>query len=326
MGLMKDMVALMNGSLRVSQGPGGTYMADLKFDLEIIRPFRHELPSPHSEHDETKITNPYFPCSTNQLLAFSSSLGGFPIQFLVSNHSQFVQNLVQYCENWGMDVTFTNTNNGEVTIKDILHKFDRKEERMPLSPMPLPSTRACQNMIIIDDDFAILENVIQHRLENVLNSGVVYFTTPSNAARINEYILAEESRRSGSLGFKVLICTKPVGRRKFLAAVRGLLADYENTREKQKTANSDQKITLKKTSSQVPEIREKTDGLRSTRRGNKKEKLLSRHDMNISPPINVLIAEGELSFLSFFSISLPFTLESLLDRVIDWIFFPFVVR
>lgn len=274
---INDLVRIQNGSLRVTTSfkNDGFCSLELEFDMETTRgrSSLRDSASPHSDRDELgsvmQISNPYDPVNTDDLLSYASLLAEYPVILIGNVHTQFIQNLVQYFENWGMDITYdipTDMTKLPQTIESISQRpstasavnlilgvSNHASEFMTQTRLYEYRQRQClKGMILIDDDFGMLDAVL-HDLINRPNQiiGVFYFTTPSNFARITEFIqktinegmmtavLRGRGRNSSNgrvsrqvlkamevLVQRVLVCCKPVGRRKILSAIRGVMLGY----------------------------------------------------------------------------------------------------
>ncbi|TPX61471.1 hypothetical protein PhCBS80983_g01022 [Powellomyces hirtus] len=198
------------GSLNTNQ-----YMVELAFEMEAIK-YGKDMPNDLG----LRLAKPVVHRQTDELYRFVETLRDVRVTILAPSRSTFTANIAQYTENWGMDLTYVATEDMDV-IPGILSQLD---ENMP-GYQAHGRLQILRNVIIINDDFGMLDVVINHRIENlIVGTLVIYFTSPQNHARMNEY--AETTAEGhGELMPEVYVVTKPAGPCKLLQVLKWIMSD-----------------------------------------------------------------------------------------------------
>ncbi|KAI9005625.1 hypothetical protein DFJ74DRAFT_396015 [Hyaloraphidium curvatum] len=191
---------------------------ELECEMEVVQ---REVPA--AGKDFGRKEDPLVQPTPEELLGFAGVLEGFRVALLTPSHSQFTQNLTQYLENLGTDLTYLATN----SVSEINKQLDVFDNRATVTSSGLRGTareRRMQSAILVDDDFSLLDAAIQHRADSKSQSVVVCFASPSHELRAYEFLQSTEAAQS-SLAGRILVVTKPVGPRKLLAALRHVLGN-----------------------------------------------------------------------------------------------------
>ncbi|KAJ3022553.1 ssk1 response regulator receiver [Thoreauomyces humboldtii] len=213
--ILREMGGELRGPKRVPGAASTQHLVELAFEMETIK-YRKDMP----ESMGLRLAKPVTYRQTDELYRFVKSLRDVRVTLLAPARSTFTANIAQYTENWGMDLTYVATEDMDV-IPGILTQLDQNMEEYE----PHGRLQVLRNVIIINDDFGMLDVVINHRIEHLLvGTLVIYFTSPTNHARMNEYteITAEGH---GELMPEVYVVTKPAGPRKLLQALKWIMAD-----------------------------------------------------------------------------------------------------
>jgi hypothetical protein len=243
-------------------------------------------------------------------------LQGFRVILLATNHSQFTQNLTQYLENFGTDLTYVATSN----VNEIGRQLDVFDNRAAVASASQRGRRL-QSLVLIDDDFLLLDAAVQHRADTKAQSIIICFTNQTHELRAHEFLQSTEVAQMG-LAARIQIVTKPVGPRKLLTALRSSLGNLEealqsddedegrrsSARRKEPKAEvaapeaKQAPAAVKSGEAEAEERKLPSDGkaYRSSKSGAKKSRADAAADGSgglepagpVRPPINVLIAEG----------------------------------
>ncbi|KAJ3153503.1 ssk1 response regulator receiver [Geranomyces variabilis] len=201
----------------VGSNSGATYTraAELAFSMESMK-FTTDM----TLEPGLRLGKPVTYRQTDELYRFVETLRDVRVTILAPSRSTFTANIAQYAENWGMDLTYVATEDMDV-IPGILTQLDEQT----VGYQPHGRLQVLRNVIIINDDFGMLDVVINHRIENlIVGTLVIYFTSPQNHARMNEY--AETTAEGhGELMPEVYVVTKPAGPRRLLQVLRWIMAD-----------------------------------------------------------------------------------------------------
>ncbi|KAJ3178062.1 ssk1 response regulator receiver [Geranomyces variabilis] len=201
----------------LGSGSGATYTcaAELAFSMESMK-FTPDM----TLEPGLRLGKPVTYRQTDELYRFVETLRDVRVTILAPSRSTFTANIAQYAENWGMDLTYVATEDMDV-IPGILTQLDEQT----VGYQPHGRLQVLRNVIIINDDFGMLDVVINHRIENlIVGTLVIYFTSPQNHARMNEY--AETTAEGhGELMPEVFVVTKPAGPRRLLQVLRWIMAD-----------------------------------------------------------------------------------------------------
>ncbi|KNC98942.1 hypothetical protein, variant [Spizellomyces punctatus DAOM BR117] len=212
---MSKIIKQLAGHLRGPKVVSGQCVLELAFEMETVR-YRKEI----SKVMELPLSKPVTLRATDELFRFVKSLQNYRVTVLATNHSQFTHNITQYIENWGMDLTYVATEDMDV-IPEIMTDLDRRSDGYRNSKQ----LQVLKNAVIIDDDFGILDLVIQHRIDNlILGTVIIYFTSPTNHARMNEYV-ETTAENYGELMPDVYVITKPAGPRKLLQGFKWIMTE-----------------------------------------------------------------------------------------------------
>ncbi|KAI9102418.1 hypothetical protein DFS34DRAFT_591068 [Phlyctochytrium arcticum] len=210
---MSKVLKELGGHLRGPKIVNGQCVSELAFEMETVK-YRKDI----AKIMGLPLVKPVTCRSTDELFRFVKSLQNYRVTVMATTHSQFTYNITQYLENWGMDLTYVATEDMDV-VPEIMSDLDSRSEGY----RDQKALQVLKNAVIIDDDFGILDLVIQHRIDNmILGTTIIYFTTPTNHARMNEYIetTAEEC---GELMPDVYVITKPAGPRKLLQGFKWIM-------------------------------------------------------------------------------------------------------
>lgn len=191
---------------------------ELECEMEVI-----QKDVPAVDLDLGSKQDPLVQPSPEELLGFASVLQGFRVVLLATNHSQFTQNLTQYLENLGTDLTYVATSD----INEITRQLDVFDNRAAIASSGLRGSardRRMQSVVLVDDDFSLLDSAIQHQLESKAQSVIVCFTSQGHELRAHEFLQGIEVAQAGMAG-RVLVVSKPVGPRKLLTALRSMLGN-----------------------------------------------------------------------------------------------------
>jgi CheY-like chemotaxis protein len=234
--------------------------------------------------------------NSEELLAFATMLHGVNAAFLTAKDSSFTKNIVEYIqEGFDMKLLYSATDDLNL-VRKTLDDLDNLETQPIQGHLPqLPAKM--RQIVFVDDDFQMLDTVVQHRHETRVLPNVVYFTSGNHELHPQE-LLTSTAPDHGYFTVKdtstsrVLIVTKPVGPRKLLLAIRQVLSgddvsQYDSEDEGVKRNGTLKKKVVPSTPLDVKPLEEKKkDGNAS--RVVKKPLALSQP---VRPPINVLIAE-----------------------------------
>ncbi|KAJ3287575.1 ssk1 response regulator receiver [Borealophlyctis nickersoniae] len=214
-----QMLTALNGKFKPPKLVSGQCVIELHFEMDSIKYHKNV-----SRVSTVPLSKPFELRAVDELFKFARGLGQYKVGLLASSHSQFTQNITQYLENWGMDLTYVATDDA-TTLPSILTDLDARSNPVHLAPGRRP-----RNVILVDDDFAILDAVITHRVEQLSSGTILYFTSPSNHARMVEFV-ETTAKTHGKLMPSVYVVTKPVGPRKLLVGLRCSVEEREEERE-----------------------------------------------------------------------------------------------